>query len=192
MVQKPGQYQITLPLKIVDAISLAGGLQPTAGDEVTIQRVSREGVEQNVTVNLGELLEKGDLARNVPVQGGDVIHVRERVTETVYVIGEVNRSGAFVKPAKQEWRVSQVIAYAGGPMKTANLSKGVLVRYKDGGEREELPVDFGQILKGKKEDFFVRSNDVIYVPGSKFKNFGQTVLNGLPGTLASIPYFIIP
>ena len=28
-VQKPGQYQITLQLKIVDVLSMAGGLQPT-------------------------------------------------------------------------------------------------------------------------------------------------------------------
>jgi polysaccharide export outer membrane protein len=191
-VQKPGQYQITLPLKLVDAISLAGGLQPTAGDEVTVQRVSAEGAEQNFTVNLTDLLEKGDLSRNVAVQGGDIIHIRERATETIYVIGEVNRAGAFIKPAKQQWRVSQVIAHAGGPMKTARLGKSVLVRYTDTGAREELPVDFGQILKGKQEDFFVRANDVIYVPGSKFKNFGQTVLNGLPSTLASIPFVVIP
>ena len=76
-------------------------------------------------------------------------------------------------------------------MKTAKLSKGILVRYNEGGEREELSVDFGDILKGKKDDFFVRANDIIFVPGSKMKNLGLTVLNGVPGTLASIP-FIIP
>jgi polysaccharide export outer membrane protein len=190
-VRNPGQYQITLQLKIVDALSLAGGLQPSAGDDATIQRVTADGAEQLINVDLRELLEKGDLSRNVVVQGGDVIHVRERVTETVYVIGEVNRSGAFAKPPKQELRVSQVIAWAGGPMKTAKLSKGILVRYNEGGEREELSVDFGEILKGKKDDFFVRANDIIFVPGSKMKNLGLTMLNGLPGTLASIP-FIIP
>ena len=40
-VRNPGQYQITLQLKIVDAMSLAGGLQPSAGDEAMIQRASR-------------------------------------------------------------------------------------------------------------------------------------------------------
>ena len=132
-VRNPGQYQITLQMRIVDAISMAGGVTPVAGDAAVIQRTSRDGGEQMINVNLKEILEKGDLARNVIVQGGDVIHIKDRVIETVYVIGEVNRSGAFVKPPNQELRVSQVIAWAGGPAKTAKLSKGILVRYNESG-----------------------------------------------------------
>jgi polysaccharide export outer membrane protein len=190
-VRTPGQYQITMQMRIVDAISMAGGLNPGAGDEAVIQRPARDGgEEQIINVDLRELLEKGDLVRNVVVQGGDVIHIKERLAETIYVIGEVNRSGALAKPPRQELRLSQVIAWAGGPTKTAKLSKGILVRYKENGEREQLPVDFGQILRGKKEDFFVRANDIIFVPGSRFKDLGMTMLNGLGGTLAAIPYRI--
>lgn len=189
-VKSPGQYQITLQMRIVDAISMAGGLQPTASDEVVIQRATRDGEEKKITVNIAELLEKGDLQRNVVVRGGDVIHVQERLAETVYVLGEVNRAGAYPKPPKQDLRVSQVMAWAGGPSKTAKLSKGILVRYKENGQREEVPMDLGQILKGKKEDFFVRANDIIFVPGSRFKDLGVTMLNGLGGTLAAIPYRI--
>jgi polysaccharide export outer membrane protein len=189
-VRNPGQYQITLQMRIVDAISMAGGLGPNAGDQAVIQRPSRDGSEQLINVDLKELLENGDLGRNVVVQGGDVIHIKERLTETIYVIGDVNRSGALAKPPRQELRLSQVIAWAGGPTKTARLSKGILVRYKENGEREQLPVDFGQILKGKKEDFFVRANDIIFVPGSRFKDLGQTLLNGVGGTLAALPYRI--
>jgi polysaccharide export outer membrane protein len=189
-VRNPGQYQITLQMRIVDAISLAGGLAPTAGDEAVIQRPARDGSEQMINVDLKELLEKGDLQRNVVIQGGDVIHIKERLTETIYVIGDVNRSGAYVKNPRQELRLSQLIAWAGGPTKTARLSKGILVRYKEDGQREQLPVDFGQILKGKKEDFYVRANDIIFVPGSRFKDIGQTMLNGLGGTLAAVPYMI--
>ena len=99
-VQKPGQYQITLQLKIVDVLSMAGGLQPTAVDEAVIQRRSPDGDDQIIKVNLRELLEKGDLALNVVVRGGDVIHIQERLPQTVYVIGEVNR-GRRVSAASQ-------------------------------------------------------------------------------------------
>ncbi len=191
-VKNPGQYQITTQMHIVEAISMAGGLQQNAVGEAVIQRPLHEGGEQLIKVDLAELLEKGDLSRNVVVKGGDVIHIAERLTETVYVVGEVNRSGAFAKPAKQELRVSQVIAWAGGATKTAKLSKGILIRYNEQGGREQLPVDIGQILKGKREDFFVKANDVIFVPGSRIKDIGLTMLNGIPGTLTTIPYALIP
>jgi polysaccharide export outer membrane protein len=189
-VRSPGQYQITLQMRVVDAISMAGGLAASAGDEAVIQRPAGDGGEQLLNVDLKELLENGDLKRNVVVQGGDVIHIKERLTETIYVIGDLNRSGAMTKPPRQELRLSQVIAWAGGPTKTAKLSKGILVRYKENGEREQLSVDFGQILKGKKEDFFVRGNDIIFVPGSRMKDLGQAVLNGVGGTIAALPYRI--
>jgi polysaccharide export outer membrane protein len=189
-VRSPGQYQITLQLRIVDALSLAGGLLPTAGDEAVIQRPTPAGGEQIIRVDLANLLERGDLSLNVLVQGGDVIHVRERPIETIYVVGEVNRAGAFTKPPKQDLRVSQVIAWAGGPMKTAKLNKGMLVRYSEDGKRQELPVNFKDILNGKVEDFLVQANDIIFLPGSTIKNLGYGVLNGLPGTVATLPYRI--
>ena len=77
-------------------------------------------------------------------------------------------------------------------MKSAKLSDGILVRYNDKGERQQLPVAFGEILKGKKEDFFVRANDVIFVPGSKFKNVQAGLLNTLESMIGILPYRMIP
>jgi polysaccharide export outer membrane protein len=191
-VRNPGQDQITLQLKIVDVLSMAGGLQSNAVDEAVIQRRSAEGGDEIIKVNLQELLEKGDLERNVVVRGGDVIHIQERLAQTVYVVGEVNRAGAFQLPAKQSLRVSQMFAWAGGPMRTAKMSDGILLRYNEKGERQELPVNFADILKGKTEDFMVQANDIIFVPGSKFKSIGYGLLDMVPGTLGSIPFTVIP
>jgi polysaccharide export outer membrane protein len=189
-VRSPGQYQIQLQLKIVDVLSMAGGLQASAVDEAVIQRSVPGGKEEIIKVNLRELLEEGNLALNVVVRGGDVIHIRERVPETVYVIGEVNRAGPVAIPAKQELRVSQVFAYAGGPMKTAKLDKAILVRYQEDGTRQELAVNVSEILKGKQEDFMVKANDVIFVPGSKFKDIGYGLLSIIPGSLGNVPFLI--
>jgi polysaccharide biosynthesis/export protein len=189
-VQHPGQYQITVQLKIVDVISMAGGLQTNAVDEAVIERHAAEGGDEIIKVDLKKLLEKGDLAQNVVVRGGDVVHVQARLVRNVYVVGEVNRGGVFELPAKLELRVSQVFAWAGGPMKTAKQSKGILMRYNDKGERQELPVNFTEILKGKREDFFVQANDIIFVPGSRIKTFGQDLLSSIPGVVATSVYRI--
>jgi len=143
-----------------------------------------------IPVDLPKLFEKGDLSLNVLVQGGDVIHVRERLTETIYVLGEVTRAGAFVKGPKQDLRVTQALAWAGGPMKTAKLGKGALLRYDAAGVRQEMPVNIKDILSGKAEDFLVQANDIIFIPGSNIKTLGYGLLNSIPGTLTTIPYRI--
>src|SRR5262245_4187083 len=97
-VRTPGQYTMTLQLKFVDVIALAGGRQPTAADEITITRKSDEGSEEILRVDLIELLEKGDLSLNIPVKGGDVINVPERLPDSAYVLGEVNHAGVFPLP----------------------------------------------------------------------------------------------
>jgi polysaccharide biosynthesis/export protein len=198
-VRTPGQYQISQPLNLVDVLSMAGGLQQNAADEAVIQRRTVPGQNDAqapskeftvIKVNLRQLLEQADLSLNIPVQGGDVIHVEERQPRTVYVIGEVNRAGAFQLPAKQDLRVTQAFAWAGGPMKTARMSQGILVRYDDKGQRQELPVDFDAIMKGKQQDFPVRPDDIIFVPGSKMKNIGVGLLNMAPSALANMAYII--
>jgi polysaccharide export outer membrane protein len=189
-VRSPGQYQVTLRLGIIDVLTLAGGLQQTAGDEAVLQRLTPSGETERIRIDLRALLENGDLSLNYPVQGGDVIHVEERLSETVFIVGEVNRAGAFPLPERQELRVSQAIAWAGGPMRTAKLSEGMIVRYKENGEREELPVNFADILEGKREDIVVRNNDIIFIPGSKFKSFGLSLLGAIPYTVMQLPYRI--
>jgi polysaccharide export outer membrane protein len=189
-VRSPGQFQIMLQLRLVDVLSMAGGLQPNAGDEAMIQRPSLDGKDEIIRVNLRELLERGDLTLNTVVRGGDVIHITPREEQFVYLVGELNRGGAFPLPARQEVRVTQVFAWAGGAARTAKLSDSVLLRYDSAGKREEIKVNFSEILKGKREDFFVRAQDIIFVPGSKVKSLTQTLLSGLPGAVGTIPYRI--
>ncbi len=192
-VKNPGQFQITLQLRLVDILSLAGGLQPNAGDMAMIQRpsVNGNGTEDEILkVDLRELLEKGDLRLNMAMRGGDVIHIREREDKFVYIVGELNKPGAFAVPPKRDMRVTEVFAMAGGASNTAKASQSSLIRYDDQGRREELKVNFDDILKGKAEDFFVRGEDIIFVPGSRIKTFGNTLLAGLPGSVATLPYRI--
>ena len=200
-VKSPGQYQITQQLRLIDVLSMAGGVLPTAVDTVVIQRASEavgdatadghSSSDEILKVDLQQLLGKGDLSLNVRVRGGDVVHIEERQSHVFYVIGEVNRAGSFPLPPKQDIRVSQAISSAGGPMKTAKISDGILVRYKENGDRQQLAVDFSAILKGKKEDVVIHPDDVIFVPGSNIKNIGYGVIASTPGVLASMPYALL-
>lgn len=74
-VNRPGEYQITRPLDVMQALSLAGGLTAYASQN-GIQILRRQGEEQ-VAQNFryGDVKEGRNLATNIRLQSGDVIVV---------------------------------------------------------------------------------------------------------------------
>ena len=75
---------------------------------------------------------------------------------------------------------SQAIAKAGGPMKTAKLSKGILVRFDEAGRRLELPMDINAVFAGKSPELQIRPNDIIFIPGSTAKTLAYGLLGAVP------------
>jgi polysaccharide export outer membrane protein len=196
-VKEPGQYHLTHELRLIDVISMAGGLLPSAVDTAVIQRPGTPGsvdgqgsdsANEIIEIDLQALLGQGDLSLNRPVRGGDVIHIAERHSQVFYVIGDVNRAGAFQIPPKQDVRISQAFASAGGLLKTAKGSEAVLVRFNEQGERQQLPINFSDILKGKQADVLVRADDVIFVPSSNAKGVGLGLLAAAPSLMMGLPF----
>ncbi len=159
-VNRPGQYQIIQQTHLIDVIAMAGGLGPDAADHVFVQRRGSRPAEgadtsasdppQAVEIDLKELLTDGNLSLNVPVQGGDVIHVPKRKVEIFYVIGEVHRAGPFELPSGKSLLLTQAVALAGGPTRTAKATKARLVRYdQEGGVRQDIALNVSAILKGE-------------------------------------------
>ncbi len=189
-VNRPGDYKMDRQLSLIDAISMAGGLDLLrAGDQVLIQRkrvgsdVEATGELDVIRVDLEQLLGGEQQAQNLTVQDGDVVQVPPRVEERYFVMGEVNQPGVFSLPGDRQMLVSQALAWAGGPSRTAKLNKGTLVRYEDDGTRSDLQVDLKAILAGKQDDFAIEANDIIFVPGNGFKTFTY----GMLGILSSVP-----
>ncbi len=199
-VKQPGQYQMVYQLNLIDVIAMAGGLEiERAADYALVRRrgsgTDNEGINPSrtngesaqldvVEIDLKELLEGEDFSLNIPIQGGDVIHIPERKMELFYVVGEVTKPGAFEIPPQNDVFVSQAVTWAGGPMKTAKTDKGILVRYNGKGERQEMAVNFSDIIQGKKSDFLVQANDIIFIPGSTAKSLGYGLLQIIPATLS--------
>ena len=57
-------------------------------------------------------------------------------------------------------------------VKTAKMSKGVLVRFDGATGHKEEPVDFKAILEGKKPDIVMQADDIVFIPGSAGKEGG--------------------
>lgn len=190
-VNKPGQYVITSQLRLIDAISMAGGLDPLrAGNTVTLKRAGGEASE----IELAALLEKAGPNANLVLGAGDIVQVAERKSEVFYVVGEVGRPGVFEFPRQNNGRllVSQAIASAGGPVRTAKTKRGILVRYGAAGERQQMAVDVNAIIKGRRPDVPVKPNDIIFIPGSTAKTLGYSFAQAIPWAAANGLVYGIP
>ena len=203
-VDNQGQYIMTQELTLMQFILMAGGLDfsadhygflhrkatsdegPAPPEKTLLEHpdTAREG--WTVTrVDIQPLKEGGVLDPDIPLRAGDVFVVPRSTTRLFYVIGDVNRPGAFEISAERQLLVSQALSTAGGPTKTAKTSHGMLIRYDAKGMREERPVDFAAIIRGTKPDFEVLANDVIFIPGAAAKTLGLGLLNIIPTVLVA-------
>jgi protein involved in polysaccharide export with SLBB domain len=191
---QPGQFLIRDEMHVMDLISLTAGFNDVASPVGYLYRRKNEYsdtdsknadmqsvAEEAIEIDFQQLYDGSRPELNVKLRGGDVLYVPQRQEGSFFVVGDVLSSGAFPMPFGQTVLASQAIAKAGGPMKTAKMSKGMLVRYDQNGQRQELTIDFKAILQGKKPDFPLLANDIIFIPGSSAKTLGYGLLNMLPG-----------
>lgn len=156
-VRAPGLYELSGPTSLMELISKAGGLTTDAGDQVTIKRKNpaQPEVDQIISVNLKNLLEKEENASNLIVVGGDSVLVPR--AGTFYVTGQVNSPAAY--KLEQGTSVIKAITMAGGFTELAAQRKIQIIRKI--GDRET-------VLKKVPLHTPILAEDVIVVPESFF------------------------
>jgi polysaccharide biosynthesis/export protein len=199
-VFKPGTYQLTRRVFLVDALAMAGGLitekaeakayvhRATAGQSPTAGAAAGAEKKESLEIDLVQLLEKGDISLNIPIYAGDVISVPERVERFYYVLGDVNRAGAFEMKKGESISVTKALASAGGLLPTAKTKKSSILRQNADGTTMQIPLDVHKLLKGELPDTQLVQNDVVFVPGSTTKTVGRGVLNSIGSVLAAFVY----
>jgi polysaccharide biosynthesis/export protein len=76
-VVKPQSLPYRDGMTVLDALLTVGGLAPfAAGNRAKVVRMSA-GKQTEINVNLGKIIDKGDMAQNLKLQPGDVIVVPE-------------------------------------------------------------------------------------------------------------------
>ncbi len=75
-VNKPGVVPLSGPMRVMQALSLAGGLTKFADeDEIKILREDRRGREQEISVHYDDVMDGKDLSTNYWLRAGDTILV---------------------------------------------------------------------------------------------------------------------
>jgi len=168
-VTRPGAYSLLRSHRLLDLISVAGGLTPRAGNTVTVVR--KDAPDQRLVV---ELDDKDETRGNPEILPGDSITVAQ--TGIVYVLGDVQRPGGFLMDRRTTLSVVQAVALAQGVKSSAALPKALLIRTVEG-NRQQIPINLKAILKSQSPDLLLAAGDIIYVPGSVTRGMGRTSLD---------------
>jgi polysaccharide export outer membrane protein len=158
---KPGVEQLTRPLTVLQAVSIAGGLLASADPENGfILRGDRR-----IAVDFSRLIQKGDISQNPALEVGDSIVVP--LADAVYVHGEVKVPGAV--KSTSDLTVLRAISQVGGVTALAATNRVEILRGQ-GERKERIRVDVDKLMRspGEAPDVLLKPNDIVFVPQRLF------------------------
>jgi len=166
-VKQPGNLGFSGHWTVLEAITAAGGLAENHGNVAYILRRADNGLTDQVTIDLEDLMVRGDQRLNIPIFANDLINVPVTIDVNVYCLGEVSKPGVLAFKSSERITLLAAIAHAGGL--TDRASSRILIKraaHADG--PAEITVDYKKILAGKESDVDLRQGDVIVVKESFF------------------------
>jgi polysaccharide export outer membrane protein len=108
-VNRPGRYPVEGKRKALDMLAMAGGISAEGGDVIDLVR-NRDGKTVRETIDVVDMVRRGELDHDIEVSGGDIIFVQR--APHAYVMGEVQRPGPF--RIERGMTVQQAVSAGGG------------------------------------------------------------------------------
>ena len=183
-VNRPGVYPYTIHHRLLDLISAASGLTPSAGRLVNVFHRGDPKTPHPVVLDPSGT----DIAtnHNPELSPGDTVQVSR--AGLVYVIGDVVRPGGFPVDPAQGLTVVQALSLAWGPSQNAATTKALLIREEKGG-RVMIALNLKRMLRGQEPDQFVHDRDILFVPDSTAKNlWNRTLESAIQSTIGVTIY----
>lgn len=165
-VVRPGHITATGNISLLQALTQAGGVAPGYGGVLYVLRTGANGLTEQVSIDVEDLLVNGNPDLNIPLMPNDVVNVPVDVPLNIYVLGEVMRPGKVQFKRSQSPTLLQALSEAGGL--TDRASKNVLVKRTVNGVETALRFNYKQILGGKMADVLLQDNDRIIIAESLF------------------------
>jgi polysaccharide export outer membrane protein len=191
-VNAPGVHQLPGPERLIEVLSLAGGMKADAGSRVILTREQKWGkiplpdmsVDlatgcSTASVSLDDLLDSKNPVDNVLILPDDIISIPK--AEIVYVMGNVHKAGGFQLSSHPTISLLQAVSLAEGIDKDAAPQRAKILRQASGGDGKaiEIPVDITQIFTGKAPDIPLQGNDVLYIPNSATKSSSRRAIEAI-------------
>ena len=179
MVAKPGTFAVSdVPVRVVEAIGLAGGLLP----EADLFDVSLSRGEKTFNIPLYDILYEGNLSGNALMQNGDVLHIAPNELRRVFVMGEVVQP-LTLPMTNRRMSLTQALGEAGGIQETRANGRGVYVirdsEYDDIIDVYQLDISQAWAL-ALGDEFILQPRDIVYVSAAPITRWNRWVSNVLP------------
>ena len=197
----PGKYALKGKTSLLDLIVSAGGpvtgrgstytgtgqTQVVVGDEggnADLRNVELLRRGRRYTLNLYDVMFKGDANQNVILDAGDIVTVPELPVfgERVYVLGEVNAQGIYRLKDASDLLAS--LSLAGGPTRLAVKSDIKIIReYQERkGDPVILSASYDDITKKGDiaQNVALKNGDIVWVPRILIGDVNEWITNTLP------------
>ena len=167
-VNAPGIYPLNRPLRVLDAVTQAGGLFTSrfTGTTEELADLSHSFLMRGgkmLPVDFQKLIREGDLAQNIYLEPDDFIYLPSSLTNEVYVLGAVTspRPVGFMN----EMNLITALGRGLGIQPNADLTHVTIVRGSLT-EPKIATVNARDIIQGKATNVRLEPGDIVYVPGS--------------------------
>lgn len=161
---------------VLEMLALAGGPTEEAGDVLLLIRAGSQEADaeapateagpRSVAIDLAQLMDEANPQVNLTVRAGDIITLPKRRKTFVYILGYVQRPGAYELKDGMRIDVLRVVAMGGGLTSMARASKAKLIRETPTGH-QVISLDLIKIAKGIRPPVYLESGDTLVV-GSSF------------------------
>ncbi len=165
-VVRPGRIGATGNTTLIQAITQAGGLTANHGKELYVLRTARNGLSEQVAINIDELMVSGNADLNIPLSPNDLVNVPIDTPITIYILGEVMRPGKVQFRSSQTPTLLQAIADAGG--QTDRASRYAIIKRVVNGKEKQIEVNFRKVINGDRSDEVLRDNDTVVIKQAIF------------------------
>jgi polysaccharide export outer membrane protein len=182
-VRNPVTFQAAGPVTLLDALTRAGGLGPEAGPEILVSRTQpgddgqATAVVQRIPVK--SLIDSADPEMNLKLAGGEEIRVPE--VGKIYVVGTVQKPGAYPVQSGSETTVLQMLALAEGLAPFASKQAFIYRLDPATGTKNEIQIPLGKILGRKAGDVPLQPNDIFYIPDNQGRRLTVNAIEKITG-----------
>jgi polysaccharide export outer membrane protein len=167
-VKQPGNLGFSGRWSLLEALTAAGGLAENHGNVIHVLRRSDNGLSDQVSIDLDDLMLRADPRVNIPIFANDLINVPGTIEVIVYCLGEVENPGALAFKSNERITLLAAIAHAGGLTDRAGGRIQIKRAGRTEGGAQEIVADYKKILAGKEPDVELRQGDVIFIKESFF------------------------
>ncbi|QJD30387.1 polysaccharide biosynthesis/export family protein [Methylococcus geothermalis] len=168
-VEHPGPVPFDTPPTLLEILSKAG-VFPLIRPEQVLTSCAVIRRDRILWVDIGRLL-GGDLQLNVQLHRNDVVYIPDASDRQVFVLGAVNKPGAYRLTSRMSF--VDALGQAGGATPEAHKNEIHLIRPEKG---VNLQVSFDEVMKPDPNlSLALEHGDIIYVPMNTAARIGYVL-----------------